>query len=170
MATTFFASAGAPLWARGVSLGAALIRFAETWLAPLLFLAIRLWMAEIFFRSGLLKIQNLSGAVFLFTDVHPVPFLAPWLAAYLVTAIELICPTLLALGLAARLAALPMLAMALVIQFVVGSADAAFHVTEHYYWMFLLAVIITKGPGRLSLDHLLARRLAPGQPGPVARR
>jgi putative oxidoreductase len=60
--------------------------------------------------------------------------------------------------------------MALVIQFVVGSADAAFHLTEHYYWMFLLAVIITKGPGRLSLDHLLARRLAPGQPGPVARR
>jgi putative oxidoreductase len=170
MAATFSATAAAPIWARGVSLGAALIRFAEGWLAPLLFLAIRLWMADIFFRSGLLKIQNLSGAIFLFTDVHPVPFLAPWLAAYLVTTIELVCPTLLALGLAARLAALPMLAMALVIQFVVGSADPAFYLTEHYYWMFLLVVIITKGPGRLSLDHLLARRLAPGQPGPAARR
>jgi putative oxidoreductase len=170
MATTFSATDAGPIWARGVSLGSALIRFAETWLAPVVFLAIRLWMAEIFFRSGLLKLQNLSGAVFLFTDVHPVPFLAPWLAAYLVTAIELVCPTLLALGLAARLAALPMLAMALVIQFVVGSADPAFYLTEHYYWMFLLAVIITKGPGRLSLDHLLARRLAPAQPGPTARR
>jgi putative oxidoreductase len=170
MAATFSATAAAPILARGVSLGAALIRFAEGWLAPLLFLAIRLWMADIFFRSGLLKIQNLSGAIFLFTDVHPVPFLAPWLAAYLVTTIELVCPTLLALGLAARLAALPMLAMALVIQFVVGSADPAFYLTEHYYWMFLLAVIITKGPGRLSLDHLLARRLAAGQPGPAARR
>ena len=82
------------------------------------------------------------------------PFLAPWLAAYLTT-IELVCPVLLVLGLAARLAALPMLAMALVIQFVVGAADPAFHLTEHYYWMFLLGVIITKGPGRLSLDHLL---------------
>jgi putative oxidoreductase len=170
MATTFSATARAPIWARGVNLGAALIRFAERWLAPVVFLAIRLWMAEIFFRSGLLKIQNLSGAIFLFSDVHPVPFLAPWLAAYLVTTIELVCPTLLALGLAARLAALPMLAMALVIQFVVGSADPAFYMTEHYYWMFLLAVIVTKGPGRLSLDHLLARRLAPDQPGPAARR
>ena len=167
---TFSATAAAPIWTRGVSLGAALIRFAETWLAPVLVLAIRLWMAEIFFRSGLLKIQNLSGAEFLFSEVHPVPFLAPWLAAYLVTTIELVCPTLLALGLAARLAALPMLAMAMVIQFVVGSADPAFYLTEHYYWMFLLAVIITKGPERLSLDHLLARRLPPGQPGPVARR
>jgi putative oxidoreductase len=167
---TFSATAAAPIWTRGVSLGAALIRFAETWLAPVLVLAIRLWMAEIFFRSGLLKIQNLSGAEFLFSEVHPVPFLAPWLAAYLVTTIELVCPTLLALGLAARLAALPMLAMTLVIQFVVGSADPAFYLIEHYYWMFLLAVIITKGPERLSLDHLLARRLAPGQPGPAARR
>ena len=170
MATTFSATAAAPVWARGISVGAALIRFAERWLAPFVFLAIPLWMADIFLRSGLLKIQNPSGAVFLFTDVHPVPFLAPWLAAYLVTTIELVCPVLLALGLATRLAALPMLAMALVIQFVVGSADPAFYLTEHYYWMFLLAVIITKGPGRLSLDCLLARRLASGQAGPAARR
>lgn len=163
MAATLSDPDAAPVWARAASVATALIRFAEGWLAPLLFLAIRLWMAEIFFRSGLLKIQNPSGAIFLFTDVHPVPFLAPWLAAYLVTAIELVCPTLLVLGLAARLAALPMLAMALVIQFVVGSADPAFHLTEHYYWMFLLAAIITRGPGRLSLDHLLARRLKRSQ-------
>jgi putative oxidoreductase len=102
--------------------------------------------------------------------VHPIPFLAPWLAVYLVTTIELVCPALLALGLAARLAALPMLAMAMVIQFVVGSADPAFYMTEHYYGMFLLAAIITKGPERLSPDHLLARRLAPGQPAPTVRR
>ena len=145
MATTFSAPAKAAIGARSMSLGVALIRFAELWLAPLVFLAIRLWMADIFFRSGLLKIQNLSGAVFLFTDVHPVPFLAPWLAAYLVTTIELVCPTLLALGLAARLAALPMLAMALVIQFVVGSTEPAFYLTEHYYWMLLLLVIISRG-------------------------
>jgi putative oxidoreductase len=159
MATTFSATAAAPIWSRGASLGAALVRFTEGWLAPPLFLAIRLWMAEIFFRSGLLKIRNLDGAIYLFSEVHPMPLLPPWLAAYLVTTIELVCPTLLVLGLAARLAALPMLAMALVIQFVVGSADPAFYLTEHYYWMFLLAVIVTKGPGRLSVDHLLARCL-----------
>jgi uncharacterized membrane protein YphA (DoxX/SURF4 family) len=136
MAATFSATAAAPIWSRGGSLGAALVRFTEGWLAPPLFLAIRLWMADIFFRSGLLKIRNLDGAIYLFSEVHPMPLLPPWLAAYLVTTIELVCPTLLVLGLAARLAALPMLAMALVIQFVVGSADPAFYLTEHYYWMF----------------------------------
>jgi putative oxidoreductase len=148
-----------PFGGRGLGLGAEVIRLAERWLSPVLFLAIRLWMAEIFFRSGLLKIRNLSGAVYLFSEVHPVPLLAPWLAAYLVTAIELVCPVLLALGFAARLAALPMLAMALVIQFVVGAADPAFHLTEHYYWMLLLALIVVRGPDRLSVDHLLQRRL-----------
>jgi putative oxidoreductase len=159
MATSFLSNPTAPLVARGAGFARRSISFAERWAAPLVFLAIRLWMAQIFFRAGLLKIQNMSGAIFLFSDVHPVPLLPPWLAAYLATAVELVCPVLLVLGLAARLAALPMLAMVLVIQFVVGSADPAFYLTEHYYWMFLLAVIITKGPERLSIDHLLARRL-----------
>lgn len=159
MAATLFGSPGEPVRARAAHLVAALIRFAERWLAPLLFFAIRLWMADIFFRSGLLKIQDLDGALFLFTAVHPVPLLPPWLAAYLATAIELVCSTLLALGLAARFAALPMLVMVLVIQFAVGANDPAFYQTEHYYWMFLLALIVTKGAGGLSLDHLLAQRL-----------
>jgi len=159
MGATLLGPVGESMWAQAARLTAALIGFAERWLAPLLFLAIRLWMASIFFRSGLLKIEDLDGAIFLFTAVHPVPFVPPWLAAYLATAIELLCSTLLAVGLAARFAALPMLAMALVIQFVVGANDPAFYQTEHYYWMFLLALIVTKGPGRLSLDHLLAQRL-----------
>jgi putative oxidoreductase len=166
MATTLSSTVGASLLARISGLLALLVEGAERWLAPLLFLAIRLWMANIFFRAGLLKIQDMDAAVFLFSAVHPVPFLPPELAAWLATLIELGCSTLLALGLAARLAALPMLGMALVIQFVVGANDPAFHVVEHYYWMFLLGVIITKGPGTLSLDHLLARRFGP----PTARR
>jgi putative oxidoreductase len=160
MATTF-ADAAMPLWARSIAFASTLIGFAERRLTPLLFLAIRLWMADIFLRSGLLKIRNPSGAIYLFTDVHPVPFLAPWLAAYLVTTIELVCPVLLVLGLAARLAALPMLAMALVIQFVIGSADPAFYMTEHYYWMFLLALIV-KG-ARAPLPRPPARA-PPGAP------
>ncbi len=164
MAATVFGAFGQSTWIRGAPLIAALIRFAEGRLAPVLFLVIRLWMADIFFRSGLLKLQDLEGAIFLFTQVHPVPFLPPDLAAYLATTIELVCSTLLALGLAARFAALPMLAMALVIQFVVGAHDPTFYQTEHYYWIFLLAVIVTKGPGRLSLDQLLARRFQPDRP------
>ena len=132
MATTVFGPVGASLWARAARLVSALVGFAERWLAPPVFLAIRLWMADIFFRSGLLKIQDLDGAIFLFTQVHPVPLLPPELAAYLATTIELVCSTLLALGLAARFAALPMFVMTLVIQFVVGAHDPNFYQTEHY--------------------------------------
>ena len=66
-----------PLGACSANLVCASINFADRWRAPLVLLAIRLWMAQIFFRAGLLKIQNLDGAIFLFSDVHPVPLLAP---------------------------------------------------------------------------------------------
>ena len=76
------------------------------------------------------------------------------------------------LGLAARLGALPMLAIALVIQFALGSVNLAYANIEHFYWMFVLAMIVDRGPGRLSLDHYLVRRvvredgwLAPWWPG-----
>lgn len=137
---------------------AGLVRWLEGWPAGLVLLALRLWIGSIFFRSGLLKVENFASAQFLFAEVHPVPFLPPALAASLATGFELLCPILLALGLLTRLAALPLLAMALVIQFVVGAADPAFWQTEHYYWMLLLAVLVTKGAGALSLDALIAQR------------
>ena len=161
MATTLPYGGMSPHRARLLSWAADLTWAAERWLAPLVLLAARLWMARIFFDSGLLKIQDIDSAVFLFSEVHPVPLLPPLLAAWLAIAVELVASTMLALGLLARLAALPMLAMTLVIQFVVGAADPAFHVTEHYYWMFLLAFVVAFGPGLLSLDHWLKRRLWP---------
>lgn len=149
----------------GRATGAAWLRRVVTtvddWPSGIVLLAARLWMAEIFFRSGWLKIQDMGSAEFLFSEVHPVPFLPPLLAAWLAVAVELGASTLLALGLLARLAALPMLAMALVIQFVVGLQDPGFYQQEHYYWMFLFLFVITLGAGRLSLDHgVLTPRLA----------
>jgi putative oxidoreductase len=53
-----------------------------------------------------------------------------------------------------------MLGMALVIQFVVGASDPAFWQVEHYYWMLLLALLVCKGAGVVSLDRQwLTRRL-----------
>ena len=127
----------------------------EGWPAAIVLLLARLWMASIFLRAGLLKLRDFGSTVFLFTEVHPVPLLPPVLAATMATAVELACPVLLVLGLATRLVALPMLAMVLVIQFVVGAADPAFRQDEHYAWMLLLAVLVCAGPGRLSLDRQL---------------
>lgn len=123
------------------------------YIGPFYQLFIRLWMAEIFWRSGLSKIASWDSTVFLFKYEYNVPLIPPELAAYLSTAVELSCPVLLAFGLGSRLAAVPMIMMALVIQFTY--LDKA----EHFFWMMLLAYIVLRGPGVLSLDFLVERFL-----------
>ncbi|MCP1615066.1 putative oxidoreductase [Azospirillum lipoferum] len=124
---------------------------------PLFDLAVRLTMAPIFFRSGLQKIGDWPATLFLFQEEYRVPLLPPEVAALLAAATELTMPVLLVLGLATRLAALPLLAMALVIQFVLGAANPAFSNPQHYFWMLLLSGLILRGGGRLSVDHWLLR-------------
>ena len=58
-----------------------------------------------------------------------------------------------------RLAAVPLLGMALVIQFVLGATTPAYDHLAHYYWMILLSTIVLRGPSVLSLGHLIATRL-----------
>ncbi len=154
-------AAAAPWLGRAGWVATTLAGLAERWLAPLVLLAARFWMADIFFRSGLLKIQDFGSTIFLFTEVHPIPLLPPMLSAAIATTVELVASSMLAVGLLARLAALPMLAMAMIIQFVVGAADPAFHIVEHDYWMFLLAFVIAFGPGAISVDRWLRGRLRP---------
>jgi NADH dehydrogenase/putative oxidoreductase len=84
-------------------------RFAEKSAAPIVDLAIRLWLAQVFFVSGVLKLGNWENALYLAANEYPVPWMDPVTAAYLGAAIELVCPILLALGLATRFAAVPML-------------------------------------------------------------
>ena len=68
--------------------------FLIKYFSPLVDLTIRLYMANIFFKSGWLKFQNYmnddwDSTIFLFTEVHPVPYLSPETAAVLGTAGEL---------------------------------------------------------------------------------
>ena len=74
-------------------------------LAPVADLALRLWVAAVFFRSGLTKVQSWDTTILLFTNEYHVPLLSPELAAVLGTAAELVLPVFLALGLGGRLAA-----------------------------------------------------------------
>ena len=97
----------------------------NAWGAPLLQLALRLWIARVFFNSGLTKIQDWDTTVLLFQEEYKVPLLPPDLAALLGTAFELGMPILLVAGLMTRVAALPLLGMSLVIQFVLGAANPA---------------------------------------------
>lgn len=124
--------------------------------APVWDLAARLYLGYVFFRSGLLRYKdwandNFSNQVFLFELEHPVPGLAPETAAYLTTGAELILPILLVLGLFGRVGAAGLLIMTAVIEFTYG------HFDEHILWAFLAAAIFIKGPGMLSLDHLILK-------------
>ena len=148
---------GIALAARAAAAIRQAIDLIEAWAAPVLQLAIRLWIARVFFNSGLTKIQDWDATLFLFQEEYRVPLLPTSVAALMGTTFELAMPVLLVVGLATRLAALPLIGMSLVIQFVLGATNPAYDNVEHFYWLFLLLVIAIRGPGPLSLDHLLSR-------------
>ena len=150
--------------AASVRIGSRLAPLFEAWedvvsvfergLGPLLDLAIRLWLAQIFFVSGVLKTTNWDVTVFLYTHEHPVPGLDPSTAAVIGTGIELVCPVLLAFGLATRIAAIPLLLTTAFLQLTYKE------LADHLYWMALLGFLVLRGPGALSLDHFIAPHLA----------
>jgi hypothetical protein len=59
--------------------------FLEKGVGAVLDLAIRFWLAKIFFVSGVLKTVNWEVTVFLYANEHPVPGLAPTTAALIGT-------------------------------------------------------------------------------------
>jgi putative oxidoreductase len=136
-----------------------IIFFLEKFLGPLLFLAIRFWIAQVFWYSGLSKIQSWSTTIMLYKEEYKVPYISPEIAAQLSVAVELSCPIFLVLGLAARLAAIPMLVMTGVIEL------TYLHSHEHYYWAFLLGLILCYGPEHISLDYFIRKWLCPKTKG-----
>jgi putative oxidoreductase len=115
----------------------------------------RISMAMIFWRSGQAKIANWDLTLKLFANEYKVPVLPPEIAAPMAAAVELSAPVLLVLGLLTRLATLPMIGMTLVIQtFVYPQAWV-----DHLTWGVMLLLLLSRGPGVLSLDHLIAKAL-----------
>ena len=142
---------------RGESVLEALGRFP---LSVLQFL-LRLSIAAVFWHSGITKIASWDTTIALFRDEYMVPILPPELAASLAATVELICPVLLVLGIATRLATLPMLGMTFVIEVFVYPEQWI----EHLMWASILVFILTRGPGALSFDHLIARKFLCGRNG-----
>ncbi len=133
-----------------------LIRILEEYLAPVLDLGIRLLVAGVFFKSGLVKIQSWSSTVALFENEYEVPLLPPELAAYLGTGAELVLPVFLALGLGGRLAAAALFVFNILA--VISYPDLSeVGLKDHQYWGLLLLVTVLHGPGKLSADHFIRR-------------
>jgi len=129
--------------------------------ASLLDVAVRLHVANVFFKSGLTKIEDWDKTLFLFEEHYRVPLLSPELAAALGTFGELVFPPLLALGLAARFSAasLFIINITAVVAYwhVIGDNPAA--LMSHVFWGTLLLVTLLHGPGKLAVDHWIWRRL-----------
>ena len=127
-------------------------------LKPLLSLGFRLYVAYVFFMSGLTKISSWSSTVSLFEYEYNVPLLPPEIAAYMATAGELILPVLLVFGLLSRPAALALFILNAVAAYALSQTDfasAAGH-WQHISWGIMLAVIFAFGPGALSIDKWIS--------------
>jgi len=138
----------------------------------LLSLLARLAIGLTFWRSGQTKLEgymaclpkmscfhanpfSLSDTAFvLFENDYRLPFLSPWLAAHAAALAEFVLPILLFVGLATRFSALGLLVMTLVIEIFVYPDAYVLHGT----WAAILLLLIKYGPGKIALDHWLARR------------
>lgn len=129
------------------------------YLAPALDLGLRLFLANVFFKSGLVKIKSWDSTLYLFSDVYQVPLLDPEIAAWLATSAELGLSVLLVLGLFGRFAAagLFILNVVAVISYYSGLSEAGLN--QHLYWGMLLAVLLVLSRGTWSVDTWLKNQL-----------
>src|ERR1700730_2659609 len=121
----------------------------------LLALPLRAGVATVFWNSAMAKLANWDTTIELFTEEYKVPLLPPEIAANLALGIELTTPVLLVLGLLTRAVALVLLGMTTVIEiFVYPQAWPT-----HIQWAAMLLVLLCRGAGKLSLDHVVWRRI-----------
>ncbi|WP_297298060.1 DoxX family protein [uncultured Methylovirgula sp.] len=119
-------------------------------------LAARVFPAAVFWQSGQTKIEgwHLSdSAIALFQDEYKLPLVDPTAAAYAAAFAEHFFPILLVLGLASRFAAFSLLIMTSIIEIFVYP-DAW---PTHGVWATCFLLVITRGPGLISLDHFIAK-------------
>lgn len=127
--------------------------------APMLDLALRLYVAGVFFKSGLIKLQSWDSTLSLFENEYAVPLLPSDIAAYLGTFTEVTVPLLLAAGIGGRAAAAVLFVFNIVAAISYPDLSPA-GLVQHQMWGAMLLVTLLHGPGKLSLDHLLRRRFA----------
>ena len=135
----------------------------------------RFSIAAVFWKSGQTKVQGFEidivnreftlgwprlsdSVVDLFRDEYRLPLVPPEIAATMAAFAEHFFPVLILLGIATRLSALGLLGMTMTIQLLVYPDAYPTHGT----WAAVLLYLMVHGPGKLSLDHWIARRYQPG--------
>lgn len=136
----------------------------------LIALVARFSIAAVFWKSGQTKVEGLAidlvdgtfqlgwprladSTIPLFQSEYHVPLLSPEIAAHMAAFVEHFFPLLILMGFATRFSALALLGMTLTIQLFVYPDAYPTHGT----WAAVLLYLMATGPGRLSVDHLIAR-------------
>ena len=127
------------------------------WLAPLIG---RVAVGLLFVSTGWGKVHDIPKVVHFFEQLG-IP--APGFQAPLVAFSELICGSLLVLGLFARLATVPLIVSMVVAILTAKRSDlhGLFDLVgfDEFTYLCVLVMIAIIGPGAVSLDRLLVRRL-----------
>src|SRR5580692_41334 len=127
------------------------------WLAPLLG---RLAVGLLFVSTGWGKVHNIPKVTHFFQTLG-IP--APGFHAILVGYSELICGSLLVVGLCTRLATIPLMVSMVVaiLTAKLGDLHGIFDLVgfDEFTYLVVLAMIAVIGPGAVSLDRVLARKL-----------
>jgi len=125
-------------------------------LQPIFALGVRIYLARVFFFSGLTKLHDWNITLALFRNEYHVPLLPPIFAAVIGTCAELGLPLLLITGFGTRFAAAALFVFNIVAASSYPELSDAGRVF-HILWGALLLMTFFYGPGKLSLDHLFER-------------
>ena len=131
--------------------------------SPLL-LFLRVYFFWQLFLTGLGKLSNIGKTSEYFTSLD-VPL--PTLNAYLAGATETFCSLFLIFGLASRLVAIPIV-FTMIVAYLTADREAVtsmlsnsdkFVKADPFPFLLLALIVLTFGPGQLSVDALLKRKL-----------
>lgn len=123
-------------------------------------LLMRLVLAYGFYSTALMKWRNISNVAEWFGSLG---ILMPTLNAYLVASTEAVGVILLTLGLATRLISIPLI-ITMIVAIITVHLPNGFEAGNNgfeipLYYMIMLFVLLIYGPGRISVDKFLSRKL-----------
>lgn len=133
-------------------------------LQPVINFSLRFYVAYVFFKSGLGKVDDkflvTDTTKDLFAENFQVPFLPSDVAAYLASYAELILPIMLVLGILTRPAAFALFILNAVASYSLIVADWSSPAAQLYHvlWGVMLAVIFTYGSSKISIDRWIANK------------
>lgn len=116
---------------------------------PAVNLAVRFYISYLVLMLAFIKIQDWNAVLFMFENEYQVPFMPASVAAVITVALQIVCPIMIILGYRARIGALILFLMAFISNYFYQPF------VENEYWMLILAMLMSYGSDKWSLDCYL---------------